>query len=109
EEHHGVTYEPGALEAAAKLAAKHITDRFLPDKAIDVIDEAGAYDRMRPEPTGRITVRDIERVISKMARIPEKTVSASEQDRLKDLESELRAHIFGQDEAIEKIASAIKL
>jgi ATP-dependent Clp protease ATP-binding subunit ClpA len=109
EEHHGVTYEPAAIEAAVKLAAKHITERFLPDKAIDVIDEAGAQDRMLPNPTGRVTERDIERVVSKMARIPEKTVSASEQDRLKDLESELRAHIFGQDEAIEKIASAIKL
>ncbi|HEY8427490.1 MAG TPA: ATP-dependent Clp protease ATP-binding subunit ClpA [Sandaracinaceae bacterium] len=109
EEHHGVKYDAEAIEAAAKLAAKHITERYLPDKAIDVIDEAGAQDRMRAEPTGRVTVRDIERVVSKMARVPEKTVSASEQDRLKDLEAELRKHIFGQDEAIEKIASAIKL
>ncbi|MCZ7678835.1 MAG: ATP-dependent Clp protease ATP-binding subunit ClpA [Sandaracinaceae bacterium] len=109
EEHHGVKYTPDAIEAAAKLAAKHITERFLPDKAIDVIDEAGAQDRMRPEPTGEVGVRDVERVVSKMARIPEKTVSASEQDRLKDLDGELRAHIFGQDDAIEKIASAIKL
>ncbi len=109
EEHHGVKYTPDAIEAAAKLAAKHITERFLPDKAIDVIDEAGAQDRMRPEPTGEVGVRDVERVVSKMARIPEKTVSASEQDRLKDLDAELRAHIFGQDDAIEKIASAIKL
>ena len=109
EEHHGVTYDPEAIEASAKLASKHITERFLPDKAIDVIDEAGAQDRMLAKPTGKVTVRDVERVVSKMARIPEKTVSATEQDRLKDLESELRAHIFGQDEAIEKIASSIKL
>ncbi len=109
EEHHGVTYEPEAIEAAAKLASKHITERFLPDKAIDVIDEAGAQDRMRDEPTGKVTMRDVERVVSKMARVPEKTVSASEQDRLKDLDAELRAHIFGQDDAIEKIASSIKL
>jgi ATP-dependent Clp protease ATP-binding subunit ClpA len=109
EEHHSVTYEPDAVIAAAKLAAKHITERFLPDKAIDVIDEAGAQDRMREAPTGKVKVRDIERVVSKMARVPEKTVSASEQDKLKDLEAELRRHIFGQDEAIEKISSAIKL
>ncbi len=109
EEHHGVAYDPEAIEAAAKLASKHITERFLPDKAIDVIDEAGAQDRMRAEPTGKVTVRDVERVVSKMARVPEKTVSASEQDKLKDLDAELRAHIFGQDDAIEKIASAIKL
>ncbi len=109
EEHHGVAYDPEAIEAAAKLASKHITERFLPDKAIDVIDEAGAQDRMRAEPTGRVTVRDVERVVSKMARVPEKTVSASEQDRLKDLDAELRTHIFGQESAIEKISSAIKL
>ncbi|MBZ0121473.1 MAG: AAA family ATPase, partial [Sandaracinaceae bacterium] len=109
EEHHGVTYEEGALEAAVKLAAKHITERFLPDKAIDVIDEAGAQDRMRSEPTGKVSVRDVERVVAKMARVPEKTVSAAEQDKLKDLEDELKKSIFGQDDAIEKMASAIKL
>jgi ATP-dependent Clp protease ATP-binding subunit ClpA len=109
EEHHTVEYEAEAIEAAAKLADKHITERYLPDKAIDVIDEAGAQDRLLPEPTGKVTVRDVERVVAKMARIPEKTVSASEQGRLKDLEAELKANIFGQDDAIEKIASAIKL
>ena len=109
EEHHGVTYEDDAIEASAKLAAKHITERFLPDKAIDVIDEAGAFDRMRSEPTERVSVRDVERVVSKMARVPEKTVSASEQGQLRDLDSELKKHLFGQDDAIEKISSAIKL
>ncbi|MCB9591480.1 MAG: ATP-dependent Clp protease ATP-binding subunit ClpA [Sandaracinaceae bacterium] len=109
EEHHGVKYDVDAIEAAAKLAAKHITERFLPDKAIDVIDEAGAFDRMRDAPTGRVTVLDIERVVSRMARVPEKTVSSNEQGRLKDLEAELKKHIFGQDDAVEKIASAIKL
>jgi ATP-dependent Clp protease ATP-binding subunit ClpA len=109
EEHHGVEYEEEAIVAAAKLASKHITERFLPDKAIDVIDEAGAQDRMRDEPTGKVGVRDVERVVSKMARVPEKTVSASEQDQLKDLDAELKRHIFGQDDAIEKISSAIKL
>ncbi|HJL20355.1 MAG TPA: ATP-dependent Clp protease ATP-binding subunit ClpA [Sandaracinaceae bacterium LLY-WYZ-13_1] len=109
EDHHGVEYTPEAIEAAAKLAAKHVVERFLPDKAIDVIDEAGALDRMRDEPTGKVTERDVERVVSKMARVPEKTVSSHEQDRLKDLEPELRRHIYGQDDAIGKIASAIKL
>ncbi|MGE0789691.1 MAG: ATP-dependent Clp protease ATP-binding subunit ClpA [Sandaracinaceae bacterium] len=109
EEHHGVTYDPDAIEAAAKLAAKHITERFLPDKAIDVIDEAGAADRMRETPTTKVTVRDVERIVSKMARIPEKTVSGTEQGRLKELDAELKNHIFGQDPAIEKISSAIKL
>lgn len=109
EEHHGVSYSDDAIEASAKLAAKHINERFLPDKAIDVIDEAGAFDRMRPEPTKKVGVRDVERIVSKMARIPEKTVSGDEQGRLRDLEDELKRHIFGQDEAIEKIASAIKL
>jgi len=109
EEHHGVTYSPEAIEASAKLAAKHITERFLPDKAIDVIDEAGAQDRMRDEPTGKVGVADVERVVSKMARVPEKTVSAREQDKLKDLEPELKTHIFGQDDAVKSIADAIKL
>ncbi len=109
EEHHGVTYEPEAIEASAKLAAKHITERFLPDKAIDVIDEAGAADRMRDEPTGVVRVRDVERVVSKMARVPEKTVSAGEQGRLKELDEQLKANLYGQDDAIEKISSAIKL
>ncbi|MFK7988254.1 MAG: ATP-dependent Clp protease ATP-binding subunit ClpA [Sandaracinaceae bacterium] len=109
EEHHGVAYEEEAIEASAKLAAKHITERFLPDKAIDVIDEAGAFDRMRAEPTGHVSVRDVERVVSKMARVPEKTVSSSEQGRLKDLEAELKQVIFGQDDAVVKIADAIKL
>ncbi len=109
EDHHGVKYAPDAIEAAAKLAAKHITERFLPDKAIDVIDEAGAFDRMRDEPSGEVAVRDVERVVSRMARVPEKTVSSDEQHRLKDLDAELRKHIFGQDEAVAKISSAIKL
>ncbi|MFO0680831.1 MAG: ATP-dependent Clp protease ATP-binding subunit ClpA [Sandaracinus sp.] len=109
EEHHGVTYEPGTMEAAVKLAAKHINERYLPDKAIDVIDEAGARDRLKAEPAKKITIADIEKVVASIARIPEKSVSAAEQGRLKDLEGELRKVIYGQDEAIEKIVSAIKL
>ena len=82
---------------------------FRSDKAIDVIDEAGAQDRMQDEPSGKVTVADVERVVSKMARVPEKTVSAREQDQLKDLEPELKRHIFGQDDAVRSIADAIKL
>ncbi len=109
EEHHGVVYEAGALDAAAKLAAKHLTDRLLPDKAIDVVDEAGAMDRMRAEPTGHVTVADIEKVVARMARIPERSVSAKDRDKLATLETDLGAVIFGQDDAIRSIAAAIKL
>ena len=111
EEHHGVAFTPKALRAAAELSAKHVNDRMLPDKAIDVLDEAGAADRMRPEGKrhARITVRDVERVVARMARIPERTVSADDQAALANLEPELKKVIFGQDKAIEAIASAIKL
>ena len=109
--HHDVRYDDDALEAAAKLAAKHLVDRFLPDKAIDVIDEAGSMDRVRPEAkrTHRVTVADIEKVISKMARVPVESVSANEREHLKELGPELKKQIFGQDEAIETVTSAITL
>ena len=111
EAHHGVKYDDEAIAAAARLAAKHIVERFLPDKAIDVLDEAGASERMRPESdrSGTITAADIERVVSKMARVPVEAVSAVERDRLRDLEPELRKVLFGQDEAIEQVVSAITL
>ncbi len=111
EEHHDVKYDDEALEAAAQLAQKHIVERFLPDKAIDVIDEAGSLERMRPENerTHRITVSEIERVVSKMARVPVESVSAKERDQLRELGPELRKVIFGQDEAIDKVVSAITL
>ena len=111
EEHHGVTFSRKALRAAAELSAKHINDRQLPDKAIDVLDEAGAFDRMRQEGKRhyRITARDVERVVAKIAKIPERTVSVDDQEALAQLEPELRKVIFGQDRAIEAIASAIKL
>ena len=111
EEHHGVTYDPEALEAAAELAAKHINDRRLPDKAIDVIDEAGASSRLRPvaERLDRVTVTMIENIVAKMARIPPKSVSASDKDVLRNLERDLKLTIFGQDTAIEALASAIKM
>jgi ATP-dependent Clp protease ATP-binding subunit ClpA len=111
EDHHGVVFTPRALRAAAELAAKHINDRKLPDKAIDVLDEAGARDRMRPETERhrRITARDVERVVARIAKIPERTVSTDDKAALANLEPELRKVIFGQDPAIDAIASAIKL
>lgn len=111
EEHHLVTYDGKALEAAAELAAKHINDRRLPDKAIDVIDEAGANLRLKPaEDRGnRVTVEMVEMVVAKMARIPPKSVSVSDKDVLKTLDRDLKLTIFGQDPAIEALSSAIKM
>ena len=111
EEHHKVKYEPEALRAAAELAGKHINEKFLPDKAIDVIDEAGAVDRLRPEGkrTGKVTVADVEAIVAKMARVPPKTVASDERQQLQNLEGELKKFIYGQDQAIADMASAIKL
>jgi len=111
EEHHQVTYEEAAIRGAVELAAKYINERFLPDKAIDVIDEAGAADRLRPEGqrTGRVTLHDVEAVVAKMAKIPEKSVSASERDSLANLEPALKRVIYGQDPAIHELVAAIKL
>ncbi|HEX8908625.1 MAG TPA: ATP-dependent Clp protease ATP-binding subunit ClpA [Anaeromyxobacteraceae bacterium] len=111
EDHHGVAFTGKALRAAAELSAKHINDRQLPDKAIDVLDEAGAADRLRPEGKRhvKITARDVERVVARIAKIPERTVSADDELALAQLEPELRKAIFGQDQAIASIASAIKL
>ena len=110
-EHHGVSYEDDALEAAAELSFKHINDRHLPDKAIDVIDEAGAADSILPDDIRKrvIDTRAIELVVSKMARIPEKTVSVSAREQLERIEPELKKVIYGQDHAIEQLASVIKL
>ncbi|HEX8494438.1 MAG TPA: ATP-dependent Clp protease ATP-binding subunit ClpA [Pyrinomonadaceae bacterium] len=111
EEHHGVHYTDEAIRAAAELAAKHINDRFLPDKAIDVLDEAGAAMKLLPaeERPEKITPHEVELVVARMAKIPPKTVASSERNRLQKLETELRAVIFGQDEAIAQIVNAIKL
>ena len=111
EEHHGVKYTPEAIRAAAELAAKHINDRFLPDKAIDVIDETGAAEKLKPEGvrTNTVTGADVEAVVAKMAKIPAKSVSASEGVQLQNLEKELQAVIFGQDSAIKDLVGAIKL
>ena len=111
EEHHGVSYENEALNAAAELAAKHINDRKLPDKAIDVIDEAGAKLRLQPEESrsDRVTVEMVENVVAKMARIPAKSVSTSDKKVLRTLDRDLKLSIFGQDPAIEALSSAIKM
>ena len=111
EEHHGIRYDDGALESAAELAARHINDRHLPDKAIDVMDEAGANLRLQPvaERGDRVTVEMIENIVAKMARIPAKSVSASDRDALRTLERDLKLTIFGQDRAIEALSSAIKM
>ncbi|MEW5743524.1 MAG: ATP-dependent Clp protease ATP-binding subunit ClpA [Myxococcota bacterium] len=109
EEHHRVKYEEEALRVSAEMSAKYVNEKYLPDKAIDVIDEAGAIDRLRKEPTGKVTVRDVETVVAKMARIPPRTVAVDEREQLKNLDVELRRVIFGQDRAIGELAAAIKL
>jgi len=111
EEHHGVKYPSKVLETAADLAARFINDRHLPDKAIDVIDEAGANMRLKPSAKRRrtITVQDIEEIVAKIARIPPKSVSASDKEGLRNLERDLKLVIYGQDKAIESLGSAIKM
>ncbi|MEN8720915.1 MAG: ATP-dependent Clp protease ATP-binding subunit ClpA [Oceanococcaceae bacterium] len=111
EEHHRVKYSHASLESAAELSARHINDRQLPDKAIDVMDEVGAAMRLRPGNKRRKTVqaRDIEEIVAKIARIPPRSVSADDKQALRTLERDLRLQIFGQDEAIGMLASAIKL
>ena len=111
EEHHGVRYSDEALQAAAELSAKHINDRYLPDKAIDVVDEVGASVKLRlaadrPEVIG---TDEVELVVARMAKIPTKTVSASDKVRLADLDRELKSVIFGQDHAIDQLVRSIKL
>ncbi|MBP6298777.1 MAG: ATP-dependent Clp protease ATP-binding subunit ClpA [Arenimonas sp.] len=111
EAHHEVKYNSEAIQAAVDLSVKHINDRLLPDKAIDVIDEAGARQRLMPEHSRKsvIDLEEIEIIISKMARIPTKQVSANDKDVLKNLDRNLKMLIFGQDPAIDTLVSAIKL
>ena len=111
EDHHDLKFTNPALKVAAELSSRHITDRFLPDKAIDVIDEAGAYQRLQPESRRKKTigVSDIELVISKIARIPAKSVSSSDKAQLKGLAEKLKMVVFGQDLAIDALATSIKL
>jgi len=111
EEHHGVKYTYEAIEAAAELSSKYMSDRKLPDKAIDVIDEAGARQMLFPADQRKkiIDTLEIEEVVAKMARIPTKSVSKSDTDRLQKLGEDLRRVVFGQDEALDQLAAAIKL
>ncbi len=111
EEHHGVKYSTAAISNAAELAAKYITDRHLPDKAIDVIDEAGAAQRILPKSKQKkiIGKQEIEEIVAKIARIPPQHVSADDRSALKNLERDLRAVVFGQDQAIDALAKAIKM
>ncbi len=111
ESHHGIRYTSKALHAAAQLSAKYINERFLPDKAIDVIDEAGAKQQL-VAPSKRkkvINNTDIENIVAKMARIPEKSVSSNEKDSLKNLDRNLKLVVFGQDKAIDELSSVIRL
>lgn len=111
EEHHAIKFTSDAVKTAVELAARYINDRKLPDKAIDVIDEAGAAQRLVPESKRRKTigVKEIEAVVAKIARIPPKSVSKDDAEVLKDLEISLKRVVFGQDDAIEALSSAIKL
>ena len=111
EAHHSVEYTAEALKAAVDLSVRHLPDRLLPDKAIDVIDEAGARQRLLPVETRseRVDVPDIEYIVARMARIPQKQVSASDRDVLRNLDRNLKMVVFGQDEAIDTLTSAIKM
>lgn len=111
EKHHNVKYSVAAINSAAELSAKYINDRHLPDKAIDVIDEAGAAQRILPKNKQKkvITNKEIEDIVAKIAKIPPKNISNDDKNALKNLERDLKAVIFGQDKAIENLASAIKM
>ena len=111
ESHHGVKYTPSALLSAAELSAKYINDRHLPDKAIDVIDEAGAAQRILPKSKQKKTIspKEIEEIVAKIARIPPKNISSDDRNALKNLERDLKAVVFGQDKAIDALATAIKM
>ena len=114
EEHHQVRYSDEALEAAVTLSDLYLNEKHLPDKAIDLIDEAGAWKRLKTEKEGSeeefplIEGTDVEKVVSTIARIPEKSVSVNETDRLKDLDAKLKENLYGQDEAVEAVTLAIR-
>jgi ATP-dependent Clp protease ATP-binding subunit ClpA len=109
EDFHKITYAADAIDAAAKLAARYLQDRRLPDKAIDLLDEAGAAARLAQGDGYEVTVHDVEQVVAKMAQIPPRQVSTSDKEQLRDLEKALRSVIFGQDDAVAQLATAIKL
>jgi ATP-dependent Clp protease ATP-binding subunit ClpA len=111
EQHHQVKYTQGALESAVKLSVRYIHDRKLPDKAIDIIDEVGAAQMLKPQNLRKktIKVKEIEEIVAKMTRIPVKTVNARDKEALKSLDQDLKTAVFGQDEALDALAAAIKL
>ncbi len=114
EEFHGVAYAPAAVRAAAELSARYINDRFLPDKAIDVLDESGAEVKLRPrragsEKTPRVVPRDVETMVSRVAKVPAKTVQADDRKRLETLDRDLKLLVYGQDEAVGQVVRAIRL
>jgi len=111
EKHHKVTYSDEAIRGAVELSSKYINDRKLPDKAIDVIDEVGASRMLQPEGKRRklVTLKDVEEIVAKIARIPPKSVSADDKETLRNLERDLKAMVFGQDKAIDALSAAIKL
>ncbi|MDX1489959.1 MAG: ATP-dependent Clp protease ATP-binding subunit ClpA [Pseudohongiellaceae bacterium] len=111
EEHHELRYSDSALKAASELAGRYINDRYMPDKAIDVIDEAGAFQRLQPASKRKklIQAQDMEKIVASIARIPPKHVSNSDKESLRNLEDKLKMVVFGQDEAISNLGSAIKL
>jgi len=112
EEFHGVEYTPRAIKSSVELSARYVTDRLLPDKAIDVLDESGADVKLRERGQGgvrRVTVRDVEKVVSRMARVPTRTVHVHDRRRLETLDRDIRLMVYGQDEAVEKVVSAIRL
>ena len=111
EEHHGIKYASSALSSAAELAARYINDRHLPDKAIDVIDEAGAAQRILPKSKQKkvITKHEIEEIVAKIARVPAQSVNSDDRSQLKSLDRNLKAVVFGQDKAIDALSAAIKM
>ena len=111
EAHHGIKYAASALSSAAELAARYINDRHLPDKAIDVIDEAGAAQRILPKSKQKkvITKHEIEEIVAKIARIPPQSVSSDDRSQLKNLDRNLKAVVFGQERAIDELSAAIKM
>ena len=109
EEHHNVEFTPEAIRAAAELSSKHLTDRFLPDKAIDVIDEAGAKARLTNTGRKRIEKEYVEEIVAQIARIPARSVSTSQKDRLRNLDRDLKLTIYGQEPAIDALSTSIRL
>jgi len=111
EDHHNIKYTENSLKAAAELSSRYINDRYLPDKAIDVVDEAGARQRLLPKSKRKKTISeiDVEKIVASIARVPEKTVSSSDKVSLEKLEENLKRVIFGQDQAISSLSASIKL